>query len=297
MKRWNGGSQNRGQMDSSHTCAAPPLHGVVEDGILSLDRCHGDPFPLPKILKDTAMHDPDVLRDEALLGMRARLVNEAVKSVNVLASATMNSRKAMKFDRSPCPGRGPTLVQQAFLADMQARIDRVLEHEPDCTDDESLSSLLGTTNLYEQQANHLASFDVSKIKIFSRRLKPMDAADLCPSHVKQHLKHHHQFIEKTQEEIDHLAQEGDRVRPYWDPKLRDSREERIKLYQALDSSGLLCFRRKRNQSLPFSRSRKKTIANGSFWTAVRPMLVTEHLPQLVCQHLVALQNWIFRMTL
>lgn len=235
---------------------APDLQVEVEDGVVSRDRRHGDPFPLP-LLKNSDSFHPGLDKNSSSLGLHKRLVNEAVKSVNVLASATLNSRKSLKHDRSPCPGRGPTFVQQSMLADMQTRIRNFLDHEPTVSDEESLADMLGASHLYDQEASHLASFDASKIKIFTRKLRPMDASELCPPQVKQYIKHHQQFIERSSEDISRGLEESEPIRPYWDPKLRDNRSERIKLYQSLHDSGLLCFRRKRKSVIAYFTVKKK----------------------------------------
>lgn len=232
---------------------APTLHGEYGGGVQSRDRHHGDPFPLPSFVSNS-MGDGD---NDASFSLRKRLMNEAVKSVNGLASASLNARKALRHDHSPSPELKPTEVQRVMLDDMVRRIDRFVAEPSTMSEDEALKDLLGASHLYEQEASHLVPFDVNRIKIFSRRLKPMDAIGLCPPHVKCFLQYHAQMIEKTSEEISSDNVDGPQISPYWDPVLRNSRQARIQLYQALDRSGLLCFRRRRKSVISFFTVKKK----------------------------------------
>lgn len=212
----------------------PHLH-EFEGGVRSRDRRHGDPFPLPRPYRNSH----ETARDEPGTVSHSRLMDEAVRAVNGLASASLNSRRALRHDRSPCPSLKPTAVQKAMLEDMGTRLNFFVEHHCPMDEEKALQEVLGASNLYDQEASHLASFDVNKIKIFSRHLKPMDASALSPPHVVQILKFHHEFIEKSNAEVDQAMKKEPRITPYWDPKLRNNRHARIELYQALHKSGLL----------------------------------------------------------
>ena len=232
---------------------APNMHEDFGGGVRSRDRHHGDPFPLPSFTSNS-MGEGD---NDTSFSLRKRLMNEAVKSVNGLASASLNARKALRHDHSPSPELKPTEVQRVMLEDMMRRIDRFVADPPLLSEDEALKDLLGATHLYEQEASHLVPFDVNRIKIFSRRLKPMDALGLCPPHVKCLLQYHEQMIEKTAEEISRDSVEEPQITPYWDPGLRNDKQARVRLYQALNESGLLCFRRKRKSVISFFTVKKK----------------------------------------
>ena len=224
-----------------------------EGGVRSRDRKHGDPFPLPRPYRNSSQAP----KMDAAEAMHSQLMDEAVKAVNGLASATMNSRRALRHDRSPCPTLRPTRVQEAMLTDMGDRLQYFVNNHVDMSEEKALADVLGASHLYDQEASHLASFDVKKMKIFSRQLKPMDASDLSPPHVKQMFKYHREFIEKNEAEIQQTWDEEPAITPYWDPKLRNSRKARIELYQALDRSGLLCFRRRRKSLIAFFAVKKK----------------------------------------
>ena len=105
-----------------------------EGGIRSRDRQHGDPFPLPykhrNLMKASVM--------DADSHLHTQLMNEAVKSVNGLASATLNSRRALRHDRSPCPSLRPTKVQEAMLQDMSNRLDFFVENHHTMSEETAL---------------------------------------------------------------------------------------------------------------------------------------------------------------
>lgn len=230
-----------------------PVVHEFEGGVRSRDRRHGDPFPLPRPYRNSTSRT----HDETGANLHSRLLDEAVKAVNGLASASMNSRRALRHDRSPCPSLNPTAVQKAMLDDMGGRLQFFVDHHTPMDEEQALRDMVGGSNLYDQEASALASFDVKKIKIFSRQLTPMDASSLSPPHVVQLLKFHHEFIEKNNFEIAESMKKEPQITPYWDPKLRNNRKARIELYQALQRSGLLCFRRKRKSIISFFTVRKK----------------------------------------
>ena len=213
---------------------------------VSRDRRHGDPFPLPLQAMNSVDPEPGIQ-------LRLQLMNEAVKSVNGLAGSMMNSRKYPKRSHGSW---SPTFVQQVVLKDMEERVSKFACCPLEMREEDALKELTKSANLYSQEASHLASFDVGRIKIFKRRLRPMDASALCPPNVREMLKHQAQFIEKTDEEIQ-LGEVTGPVEPYWDPVLKKDREKRKELYIALWNSGLLCFRRRRKSTIGFFTVHKK----------------------------------------
>ena len=170
-------------------------------------------------------------------------MDEVVKAVNGLASASLNSKPELRHDRSPDPSLGTTALQEAMLRDMQFRLWDFVDSKCDFDETEALSmllDLLGSTHLYNQEASHLANFDISKM-IFSRKLRPMDESTLCPPHVSELLKFHKQFIEKSQAEILYEADSQEKITPYWDPRLKQNRKARIELNSGTISVGLALF--------------------------------------------------------
>lgn len=74
--------------------------------------------------------------------------------------------------------------------DMHDRVQDFVDAKCEFDETEALSELLGSTHLYNQEASHLANFDIGKMKIFSRKLRPMDASSVCPAQVSELLKFH-----------------------------------------------------------------------------------------------------------
>ena len=133
-----------------------------EGGVRSRDRRHGDPFPLPRPYRNSSQ----ATKMDAATHMHSQLMDEAVKAVNGLASATMNSRRALRHDRSPCPTLRPTRVQDAMLTDMGDRLQFFVDYHHNMLEEKALAEVLGASHLYDQEASHLASLDVKKMKFF-----------------------------------------------------------------------------------------------------------------------------------
>jgi hypothetical protein len=86
--------------------------------------------------------------------------------------------------------------------------------------------------------------DIDQIKILSRQLDPKPASALAPPEVKAVIDNFADKVERSTSEIEAMRASGSLVVPHWDPKLKKSLEERMKLYQRLFRCGLLTFRRR-----------------------------------------------------
>ena len=85
-------------------------------GVPARDRRHGDPFPLPS---PRLVAGPE---GWAPSRQRHRRVLAAVHSLNSLAAATLNSRRALGHDNAPQARLGPTAVQTRMLEMIQQRV-------------------------------------------------------------------------------------------------------------------------------------------------------------------------------
>ncbi|CAE8674891.1 unnamed protein product [Polarella glacialis] len=196
-------------------------------GVRARDRRHGDPFPLPVPSSHSALFRA------ADTGQRQ--VFEAFQSLNALAGPTLKSASAQQHSLPPSAGLKPTSVQQWMMDD-----------------------LLASSGPYSGDVGHLASFDISKIKVLSRPLRPQEAASLCPPRTAGYYKHFRHVIERDERELEVLRESNyDGLTPYWDPKLNRSRGARIGLYQALHRVGLLTFRRRAKAKVGFFVVAKK----------------------------------------
>eukprot|EP00438_Fugacium_kawagutii_P014873 Skav225062 [mRNA] locus=scaffold2293:21259:24786:- [translate_table: standard] len=237
---------------------ASTLHGLGggsndDLGTMSRDRRHGDPFPLP-LIDDEFMELHGC--DQGLQPMHLRLANEAVKSANALAGAHMRVTRNPSTLRAPRAPDGRTAIQVEMTKDILEKVAQIPSPPDDMTEEGCLRDLMGASYLYGE-ANHLASYNPDKIKIFKRRLTPMDARSLCPPEVRRQLELFPQFIERTEDEISTLYPDGLQVEPYWDPALRRDRKLREDLYVRLWNTGLLTFRRRRKALVAFFCVKKK----------------------------------------
>ncbi|CAE8600432.1 unnamed protein product, partial [Polarella glacialis] len=219
-------------------------------GVRARDRRHGDPFPLPVPSSHSALFRA------ANTGQRQ--VFEAFRSLNALAGPTFKSASAQQHSLPPSAGLKPTSVQQWMMDDVVERISRHGEQPADLSEESSLGELLASSGPYSGDVGHLASFDISKIKVLSRPLRPQEAASLCPPRTAGYYKHFRHVIERDERELEVLRESNyDGLTPYWDPKLKRSRGARIGLYQALHRVGLLTFRRRAKAKVGFFVVAKK----------------------------------------
>ncbi|CAE8612690.1 unnamed protein product, partial [Polarella glacialis] len=219
-------------------------------GVRARDRRHGDPFPLPVPSSHSALFRA------ANTGQRQ--VFEAFHSLNALAGPTLKSASAQQHSLPPSAGLKPTSVQQWMMDDVVERISRHGEQPADLSEESSLGELLASSGPYSGDVGHLASFDISKIRVLSRPLRPQEAASLCPPRTAGYYKHFRHVIERDERELEVLRESNyDGLTPYWDPKLKRSRGARIGLYQALHRVGLLTFRRRAKAKVGFFVVAKK----------------------------------------
>ena len=214
---WLGGeaAQHHSQMSEAQFVGGTGTVDRDHPYIVSRDRKHGDPFPLPRLDKDFAFAEDFNFDLRGLSSLHLQLVNEAIRSANGLAGVCMRAKhSALSF---PAASRKrPTSVQVTMINDLVARILEVGPPPEGLREDDALKELAGASYLYEE-ANNLAKYDPEKIKIFKRRLHPLEARSLCSKDVEAQLKHFQHFVERSEEEILAAYPEGLGVEPYWDP--------------------------------------------------------------------------------
>ncbi|CAE8638853.1 unnamed protein product, partial [Polarella glacialis] len=237
-------ARNHGGNWQAHKFSSPAF------GVRARDRRHGDPFPLPVPSSHSALFRA------ANTGQRQ--VFEAFHSLNALAGPTLKSASAQQHSLPPSADLKPTSVQQWMMDDVVERISRHGSQPADLSEESSLGELLASSGPYSGDVGHLASFDISKIKVLSRPLRPQEAASLCPPRTAGYYKHFRHVIERDERELEVLRESNyDGLTPYWDPKLKRSRGARIGLYQALHRVGLLTFRRRAKAKVGFFVVAKK----------------------------------------
>lgn len=181
---WLGGeaAQHHSQMSEAQFVGGTGTVDRDHPYIVSRDRKHGDPFPLPRLDKDFAFAEDFNFDLRGLSSLHLQLVNEAIRSANGLAGVCMRAKhSALSF---PAASRKrPTSVQVTMINDLVARILEVGPPPEGLREDDALKELAGASYLYEE-ANNLAKYDPEKIKIFKRRLHPLEARSLCSKDVE-----------------------------------------------------------------------------------------------------------------
>ena len=228
-------------------------------------RVHHELLDLCKRIQFGAHFDPSATRDPFPLprlsnaGRSAPLSPFERLQQRVDASArTWNHLAAVPFVAGAASRNLPlTQVQQWIMDDLHRRIALYGECLDNITEDSVMGDLGQRSDLYNQEAKHLVSIDLDKIKILKRRLVPKDAKTLAPPEAVGYLKHFDELVERTPREMELLQVNKDLVEPYWDPSLRRSRRRRLELYKALYAANLLDFRRRRKARVEIFTVRKK----------------------------------------
>ena len=127
------------------------------------------------------------------------------------------------------------------------------------TESEALAEISSGSHLYKQEGlpSHLAEFNINKIKILQRHIRPSLAADLSSPLIRGYLDHFREMIEKPARELESQSFRDALPVPYWDPKLRKSQKQRIALHQSLWRRDLLTFRRREKGRIGVFTVKKK----------------------------------------
>ena len=135
------------------------------------------------------------------------------------ALGSLNSLASASFDAAVQPDLPLTQSQEWILNDVWRRVDRY-GPRPSEMDEQ-------TANLYTGEAAHLASFDLSKIKVLTRQLRLLPVHDVLPPAAAVYMHKPSELIEKSIAEMEAEQELSDPVVPYWDPLLRNNRELRM----------------------------------------------------------------------
>ncbi|CAK0822646.1 unnamed protein product, partial [Prorocentrum cordatum] len=175
---------------------------------------------------------------------RQRRVSEAVDMLNYLAASRVNSG-CDKARRVRPYGGAPTAVQRSVLESVQERIDFYGNPSSEAVDGErSLREILRSTDQYELGPQHLASYDVSRLRVCKGDINPVPVTDLLPAEAAGFLRHFQSQIELSEPEIaERVREAGGMPEPYWDPRLRGDAELRRDFFRRLAKIGIVGFRR------------------------------------------------------
>lgn len=179
-------------------------------------RKHGSPFPF-----------------QAPAGEPKRVV-DAINSLNQLAG--------FKFDpsRMQQPCRPPTKVQMDMLSHVRDSVDACGRRPQELDGKSSLLGLARNFAPYDGMPSNLADFDIEKIKILQSQLKPKKLCDLLPTSLQPLIQNFEKHIERDPLHVQaDLAKDPELMPkiPYWDPTLRNSRDQRLDLYKKMFDKG------------------------------------------------------------
>ena len=212
---------------------------------LEMDRRHGEVFPLPcpkEVEQISLSGAPHYCRQRWNRRREQHgRVQESVLSLNRLAAAVAHPHC------SPCynfGSRPPTSLQRDVLLDLRRRVESYGRRPAHLDGRRALRELLATKDLYGQDPQHLARFDMSKLKVARGSVSPKLAQTLLPDYAMHFLKHFDTLIERDTQSLQDVVADPAFPQPYWDPVLRRSRSELRRLLRVLADIGLVSFRRR-----------------------------------------------------
>ncbi|CAK0872939.1 unnamed protein product, partial [Prorocentrum cordatum] len=144
---------------------------------------HNDPFPLPVAeVEARPMGAPrSTMRRWRVRSERQRRASEAIEMLNYLAASRVNSG-CDKARRVRPHGGAPAAVQRSALESVQERVG--FFGGPLCEavgGERSLREVLRSTDQYELDPQHLASYDVTRLRVCKGDIRPVPVAELLPA--------------------------------------------------------------------------------------------------------------------
>ena len=205
-------------------------------------RSHGDPFPLPS----SKIHD--LLERDGVEFSRRGLWT--ARSLNTLVMQVTNS------DFDFLHKRPLTSPQEAVFDRIKMCLQEVGGQPLGLTGEKALEEMKSCKDLYAEEPHNLASYSYSKLKVLHTQLCPHELVNVLPPHAKALVSRMSTMIEKSPQEIacDHPC----RIKPYWDPKLRHSKSEVVRLMVGLAQKGLVTFRTRIKERIGIFCVKKKT---------------------------------------
>jgi len=209
-------------------------------------KAHGDPFPLPLGLDHSAFEKragvPRYLAQRLRRAHgRERRVQEAAAALNGLASPDAGSSA---LPSPPASGR-MSESERSALSRIGRRVASFGDRPADLTPKEALFALLRTNDLYSDEAHLREPFDESRLRVLRGDFKPLPLIDRLDGEARRLRDGFRHSMERTEAELTDLLEQGDApvIRPYWCPRLRDSRDTRVSFFKRLHAIGLGTFRK------------------------------------------------------
>ena len=108
------------------------------------------------------------------------------------------------------------------------------------SEQEALTELLRCQDLHALP-QHLADYDLNKLRVTEGGVLPKDAVDLVSPSLPEVLRHPCSMI-RSPAELLHLEESEGPITPYWDPTLRRDPRQRVELFHKLADLKILSFR-------------------------------------------------------
>lgn len=205
-------------------------------------RVHGDPLPL----------HPDWV-ENSLESAKVTFPRRGAWTARALNSLAMHVPNSFSNIERKLLGQHPSATQSEFCRRITECFSEAGPRPVGMDGADALRSMGGDKCLYSEEPKNLASYDYSKVKVLKSTLHPRKLSELLPPHVKSVLLRYQSLIEKPPEEYDDCD-----IVPYWDPKLRHSKKELIRLITGLAQVGLVTFRAAVKEKIGLFFVRKKT---------------------------------------
>ena len=178
-----------------------------------------------------------------------------VDSLNHLAAARVNSAGP----EAPSSGSlRDTAVQTWMLESISRRVALFGEPAADLEPELALREICFVKDLYSQEPKHLATYDLSKLKVAGGSVRPRPAVQMLPPLARGLLENHEHYIAKNHAEVEQMDVSEVPGQPSWDPTLRRSRKARMELLGVLVRAGVVSFRRAIRARVSFFFVKKKS---------------------------------------
>ena len=134
------------------------------------------------------------------------------------------------------------LSASSFLRRVHAEVISAWPPPVGLSEQEALTELLRCQDLYALQPQHLADYDLDKLRVTKGRVLPKDVVDLVSPSLAEVLRHPCSSMIRSPAELLHLEESEGSITPYWDPTLRRDPRQRDELFHKLADSKILSFR-------------------------------------------------------
>ena len=136
----------------------------------------------------------------------------------------------------------PTGSQSSVLRRVRAKVISAGPPPAGLSGQEALTELLRCQDLYALQPQHLADYDLDKLRVTEGGVLPKDVVDLVSPSLAEVLRHPCSSMIRSPAELLHLEESEGPITPYWDPTLRRDPRQRAELFNKLADLKILSFR-------------------------------------------------------